>query len=90
MKSAVFVLALLIAAGPVQAVQITGNTVTLTEAEMKRCQAGGGCEIYTKADVEATLNAAIEIAVIEGYKAGAEKGYRVGHAKGLETCKGRT
>lgn len=90
MKAVVFILAAAMLAAPVQAVQLTGNTVTLTEAEMKRCQAGGGCEIYTKADVEATLNAAIEIAVIEGYKAGAEKGYRVGHAKGQETCKGRT
>lgn len=90
MKAVVFILAAAMLAAPVQAVQLTGNTVTLTEAEVKRCQAGGGCDIYTKADIEATLNAAIEIAVNEGYKAGAERGYRAGHAKGLETCKGKT
>lgn len=74
MKSAVFILAATIMVAPIQAVEINGRNLTLTESEAAQCAKEDGCRVISNKAVEGLLR----LGFIKGYEAG------------LETCKGKT
>lgn len=74
MKSAVFVLATTMTVAPIQAVEINGRSLTLSESEVAQCAKEDGCRVISNKAVEGLLR----LGFIKGYEAG------------LETCKGKT
>ena len=74
MKAAVFILAALTAVAPIQAVEINGRSLTLSEAEVAQCAKEDGCRVISNKAVEGLLR----LGFVKGYEAG------------LETCKGKT
>lgn len=74
MKSAVFILAASMMAGPIQAVEINGRSLTLSEAEAAQCAKEEGCRVISNRAVEGLL----KLGFVKGYEAG------------LETCKEKT
>lgn len=74
MKSAVFILATLTAVAPIQAVEINGRNLTLTEAEAAQCAKEDGCRVISNRAVEGLLRL----------------GFAKGYEAGVETCKGKT
>lgn len=52
MKSLVALFAGVLIVGPVPAVTVEGNRVTLDEAEMKQCADGGGCLFIAHGDLD--------------------------------------
>lgn len=49
MRTTVLLLAFLLIAAPVNAIEFSGNTITLSDEDIAHCIAEGGCQFVTKA-----------------------------------------
>lgn len=63
-----------VAAAPAQAVEVSGRTLTLSEAEASQCAQEDGCRVISNKAVEGLLRL----------------GFAKGYEAGVETCKGKT
>lgn len=55
MKTTILLLASALAIAPVNAIQREGNVITLTDEEAAACEAGGGCVVAPKAEIQRVL-----------------------------------
>jgi nitrate reductase NapAB chaperone NapD len=58
MKKLIYVLALSFMAAPSMAVEVEGNTLKLTDAEVATCAQEGGCIVITSESLNAIVNMA--------------------------------
>lgn len=63
-----------VAVAPAQAVEVSGRTLTLSEASASQCAQEDGCRVISNKAVEGLLRL----------------GFAKGYEAGVETCKGKT
>jgi len=72
---------------PAMALQVSGKSVQLTDAEVRACQDGGGCHVITVMQLDAALDEAQHSAGRAGFEAGLKKGYAIGFEAGRKAQK---
>lgn len=73
-SAAIATLLVALLAAPAQAVEVSGRTLTLSEAEASQCAQEDGCRVISNKAVEGLL----------------PLGFAKGYEAGVETCKGKT
>ena len=78
-----YVLLTLFLYAPAMAIQLRGNSYSLSDDEMRACQSGGGCVFITTAQLQLELHQLQEQAWADGARQGGRAGYAAGYEAGV-------